>query len=504
MNRSTSKRHKSLAAKLLIGSSITLVCLLILVYFLATNYYRDHYYKNTTINGIDCSNKTVDEAISLLRYEADNYVLTIEERNDIVEHIVGSDIEFTISFGDVLEDILTKQSPYLWFTGIFKKSEHQFDSMICYNKDKLIEKINELDAFNPTIAEEPKNAYISDYTENGYTIIEATQGSLLNKEPVVKYIIEAVENFNDKIKLDDYDNCYVKPTIFSDDEALNSLVKILNQYTSTVLTYHFGDVTEVLDGSIIHTWLSVNKDNQVVLDENKVKEYVDYIGKTYNSFGRKRTFKTSYNKTIKVEGGDYGWWLNRVAERNEIIEAVLAGKQEEKNPAYYQTAQQYGSDDIGNTYVEINLSAQHLFYYKDGELIVESDFVSGNIAKDHGTPVGTYSITYKERDATLVGEDYEQPVKYWMPFNGSIGLHDADWRKAFGKDIFLTRGSHGCINLPPKVAKKIYENISKGTAVICYELPGTENYEVKDIPKKDSKNKDNNKTDSALNESRND
>lgn len=479
MNSRTTKRRSFSTKKLLIGSFLTLIVFLVAGYFLAVKYYSNHYHKNTIINGIDCSNKTVKEAMKLLKYEADNYVLTIKERGDIEEQILGSDIDFTISFGNSLDDLMEEQSPYKWFTAFGKKAEYEFSSMVSYDEEKLKQKINELDAFDPSIVVEPENAHISEYTEDGYTIVEATQGTKLMKNKVLSSIETAISGFEETISLEDLD-CYVKPTVASDDATLLSLCDTLNLYTSTVLTYHFGDVTEVLDGSIIHTWLSVDEDNQVVLDEEKVKDYVDYIGKNYNSFGRKRTFKTSYDKTITVSGGDYGWWLNRVAERQEIIEAVKSGTQAVKQPNYYQTAQQYGSDDIGNTYVEINLTAQHLFYYKDGVKITESDFVSGNVAKGHATPVGTYGITYKEREATLVGEDYETPVQYWMPFNGNIGLHDASWRTDFGKDIFLTKGSHGCINLPPKVAKKIYENISKGTAVICYELPGTENYEVKD------------------------
>lgn len=479
MNSRTTKKRSSLSTKLLIGSFLTLIVILLAGYLFAVKYYSNHFHKNTVINGIDCSNMTIEEAMKLLKYEADQYVLTIKERNDIEEQILGSDIEFTISFGNSLDNLMEEQSPYAWFTAFGKKTEYEFPSMISFDEKKLAQKIKELDAFDPAVYIEPDNAHISDYTEEGYTIVEATQGTKLKEKKVINAITEAVSSFEDNISLEKLD-CYVKPTVTSEDLTLKTLRDTLNLYTSTVLTYHFGDVTEVLDGSIIHTWLSINEDDQVVLDEEKVKAYVDYIGRNYNSFGRKRTLKTSYGKTITVTGGDYGWWLNRVAERQEIIEAIKSGTQAVKQPNYYQTAQQYGSDDIGNTYVEINLTAQHLFYYKEGVLIAESDFVSGNVARGHATPVGTYGLTYKEREATLVGEDYETPVDYWMPFNGNIGMHDADWRKDFGKDIFLKSGSHGCINLPPKIAKKIYENISKGTAVICYELPGTENYEVKD------------------------
>ena len=168
----------------------------------------------------------------------------------------------------------------------------------------------------------------------------------------------------------------------------------------------------------------------------------------------------------------------------ELTELLLNGEQLTREPAYFQIAQQYGTDDIGDTYVEVNLTAQHLFFYKEGSLVLETDYVSGNLSKEYGTPTGTYPVQYKENDATLVGEDYATPVKYWMPFNANIGFHDAPWRKAFGKDFYLTKGSHGCINMPPAKAKKMFENIKRGVAVVVYELVGTESYdkeEDKDI-----------------------
>jgi hypothetical protein len=141
---------------------------------------------------------------------------------------------------------------------------------------------------------------------------------------------------------------------------------------------------------------------------------------------------------------------------------------------YSQTAASHTGNDYGDTYVEINLSAQHLFFYVDGELLIESDFVSGNASKGWSTPGGIFPLTYKERNATLRGANYATPVSYWMPFNGNIGMHDSNWRSSFGKNIYKTNGSHGCINLPPSVAKVIFENIEQGMPVLCYYLSGTE------------------------------
>ena len=126
------------------------------------------------------------------------------------------------------------------------------------------------------------------------------------------------------------------------------------------------------------------------------------------------------------------------------------------------------SSDIGNTYVEVNLTKQHIWCYKDGALVAEGDIVTGNVSSGWETPQGVYKLKSKERDRILRGPGYASPVTYWMPFNGGIGLHDATWRNSFGGSIYKNNGSHGCINLPYNVASKIYNSIKVGDPIVCY------------------------------------
>ena len=104
--------------------------------------------------------------------------------------------------------------------------------------------------------------------------------------------------------------------------------------------------------------------------------------------------------------------------------------------------------------------------YEDGELILESPIVTGNGGKH--TRKGIYSLTYKTKNATLRGADYESFVYYWMPFEGGIGMHDATWRSNFGGNIYKTNGSHGCINMPLNNAKIVYENIDSLAPIIVW------------------------------------
>ena len=113
---------------------------------------------------------------------------------------------------------------------------------------------------------------------------------------------------------------------------------------------------------------------------------------------------------------------------------------------------------------------QEMWCYKDGELIVDTPVVTGNPNKGNETPAGgVWAIDAKMQDYVLRGEGYASPVDYWMPFNGDVGIHDMQNRAYFGGSIYLTNGSHGCVNTPYDAAQTIYNTVSIGTPVIVYE-----------------------------------
>ena len=135
------------------------------------------------------------------------------------------------------------------------------------------------------------------------------------------------------------------------------------------------------------------------------------------------------------------------AEQEALLTMLADKKSVAHTPQWTKEGYVTGENDIGSTYVEIDLSAQHLYFIKDGSVIMESPLVSGNMSR---------------------GADYATPVSYWMPFNGNIGMHDAGWRGSFGGTIYQTSGSHGCVNLPPNKAKEIYGYVEKNMPVVCY------------------------------------
>ena len=234
------------------------------------------------------------------------------------------------------------------------------------------------------------------------------------------------------------------------------------------VTYQFGDQSEVLDNDRILSWLQEKEDGSVAIDEQQAKAFVKELAEKYDTAYTTRTFHTTGGRDIQIAQGDYGWRIDKEAETKHLLELLATKQSAVCEPIYAQTAAVHAKNDWGTTYVEVSLTDQYLWLYKDGHCILESYFVSGNPTRGHATPKGIYGLTYKTRDATLSGEGYDSKVKYWMPFNRNVGLHDAPWRKTFGGQIYRNNGSHGCINLPPANAAKIYENVDKNTPVIVY------------------------------------
>ena len=443
------------------------------VYVGMSQKYKARFFPNTQINGVDASGKTAAEVQELISEGVNGYTLTIDERNNQTETIAGTDIKLHAEFDGSLEKMVAAQNPFAWLWHM-KQEEYTIGTMVAYDDAALESQIRNLSCLDPEKAVEPVNAKISEYVSGrGYSIEPEQEGTAVEAEKLTQAVTEAIENLQDHLSLEEAD-VYKKPTVLKDDASLAEQLDKMNKYAKMSVTYQFGDSTETLNGDQIHAWLIANADGSVSVDSSKVSEYVSEMAKAHNTSNKAKTLKTSYGSTIQVSGGTYGWKINQAAEMEALAAIIASGESTTREPEYSQKAASHGANDYGDTYVEINLTGQHLFFYKEGKLVVESDFVSGNLAKGWGTPAGSYPLAYKQKNAVLKGENYRTPVNYWMPFNNGIGMHDAKWRSSFGGTIYKTGGSHGCINLPPSVAKTIFDNISAGTPVICYNLPGTE------------------------------
>ena len=465
------KRHKKgrIAAVLLV---MFFVIALAFAYGRGVYYYKWSFFPQLEVNGVSCGNMSLQEAADKIQqWYADNYRLKLLDREgEELMEILPSDVQMVFPVEEELSKILEGQNAYRWFIYVFSEEGETREIVISpqYDMAKLQRLLEQRGLFDVSRGEAPQDAYISEYQEElkQFVIVPEREGTVLEQETTIACTAEALTGMQDSLDLYEA-GCFKTAEITADNEQLKRRLEALNRVVGTCITYDWNGAQEILDGELIHQWMVLDGE-EITLDEEQVAAYVAQMAKEYDTYGKKRKFVTTSGLTLTLPSGAYGWKTNRSAETEALIELILEGAVTEREPIYTSEGWVKGEDDIGDSYVEINLTDQHLYLYIDGEVVLETDFVSGNAANGNSTPAGVFGLTYKTRNGVLRGPDYETPVSYWMPFNGNIGMHDATWRRSFGGDIYLTNGSHGCINLPLKMAKTIYEYMSTGFPVICY------------------------------------
>lgn len=443
----------------------TIIGIILVIYLGGSLYFKDKFHIGFLINNIDVSANTTLEAKDKIENSLKNYELTIEGK-DKIEKINASDIDLNFNGEEKLNDILKSQNPFSWIINLFDPSAEILNNSITYDKNKLSNKIDKFVFFKKENVIEPKNASFK-YENGSFVIIEEEQGSKVDKKLLIKAIEEGIESGERTINLEEK-GVYIKPKYGKDSEKVLRTKEELNNMLNTNLNYSFGGKNLTLDKNEINDWFSVDKDMNININKKKVANYAYKIALQYNTKGKIRSFKTSTGKIVNVSGGNYGYSVDQAEEVKKIISSIKKGEKITREPVFSEKGNIYNGNDIGNSYVEISLGGQHIWFYKNGKLLVDSDIVTGDKSRGWATPAGVYKLTYKQKKAVLTGENYRTPVDFWMPFNGGIGLHDATWRSQFGGNIYVSNGSHGCVNLPYKVAEIIFNNIDGNMPIVCY------------------------------------
>ncbi|MGI6094857.1 MAG: peptidoglycan binding domain-containing protein [Lachnospiraceae bacterium] len=433
-------------------------------------YYSRYFFRGSTINGMDCTGKTLAGVKESISDEILSYTLTIEDQDGQKEVITAPQIRMAYVEDGKLDELKKQQNPFLWFLAFAHENDYDMAVTTEFDTATLKQIVDGLPFLQEENMTAPQDAHLQQNEQGVYEIVPEVMGNQLDYEKTLECIVSAVKEGKTELSLKEED-CYIRPAVYSDDESLNQKMQQYNTYLSSRITYDFGGRQEVIDGNTILTWLAEDEQGNVYLDEEKVLASMKELAIKYDTFGLSRQFTTSHGETITLKGGDYGWCMNQKEEAAAVMEIVQNGQSEEnRQPVYRYSAKDRSANDIGGTYVEVSISEQRMWCYKDGVCIVDTPVVTGNVSKQYDTPSGgCWAIDAKKKDAVLKGEGYSTPVTYWMPFNGNVGIHDADtWRSQYGGDIYLTNGSHGCVNTPYVNAEKIFNAVEIGTAVIVY------------------------------------
>lgn len=435
-----------------------------LAYLAASVYFMEHFFLGTAVNGENVEFQTVKQVNSLILEQAEGYGLTLLERGGTEESVTAQQLGMSFSETENVRNYKRVQNGFLWPRMFWQQDTYQIAPDITFDEETFDETLASLSCVQE--GEEPEDARV-ELTADGYELYPEQQGSRIKEDVLKEQVRAAAETLTETVDLEEA-GCYEAPSLTADSPEITELTAKLDQWFATEVTYEFGSQTEVVDSSVVAGFIQLDG-CEASLSEEAVRAWVAGLADRRDTYKKSRQFNSTLRGVITVSGGNYGWQIDQETETAALLASVEKGETAAKQPAWSREGKAWGdNNDVGDTYIEVDMGAQHMWAYKDGALLIDTDVVTGNISRNYGTPSMVAAIQYKDRNAVLRGDNYATPVKYWMPFYGNYGIHDASWRREFGGTVYLTNGSHGCVNTPPAAMKVIFENMDSGTPVVLY------------------------------------
>lgn len=454
-------------SRMVIAISVILIAVFGL-YIFQSQRYRDTYLPRTNVAGVDVGGKTEAQANQLLQKHFEQQKFTLVDGTKKLVSFTGKTAGVKPEFTQKLASLKQQQNPWSWpwhlvkGTSMAQASQSLTVDQTTFNQfvDKTITQLNQ----GRTAS---KNATI--VKKNGsFTISSAVSGNRLSAKQLKTTIRHGLASSNGQIAVK---TAYAKPTVNADSSSLKQAVTKLEKLHNEKITYAINGDKVTVPKATIYSWLTYTN-GKVSLDAAQVKAYIVSLNKQYATINKDRQFKSTKRGTVTVPAGTYGWSINTASEVTALSAKVLAGKDFTRTPIVQGSGYSTDKNDIGNTYIEVDKTNQHMWYYKDGQLVLDTDVVTGKPGQD--TPSGVDFIWNKQTNATLKGTNddgsaYASPVSYWMPVDYTgVGIHDASWQPKFGGDWYKEHGSHGCVNTPPTTMAKLYSLVDTGTPVVIF------------------------------------
>lgn len=448
---------------------MVVVVLLSIGYVVGVLFFSDKLLPLTTINDIPFGGKDLQFVKQKIdKISSDK--LTIKAKDDVTVEIPLADIEYTESFDmEKLNNIKAEQNRLLWPVKMIGKKNYDVTPAVNYSEVKLARLVDELDIVNGNSVINPKDAYIK--IDGGkYELVPEVVGNKLNVDLLKRVVNDAVSKGIDNIDLLETD-CYIAPKIYSDSPDIQSTIKKLDKLSKLNLIYDFDDRQVVVTYETIVPWL-IYENGKLEIDAEQARKFIEGLAGEFDTLRTNRQFQTTNFGIMTVGGGNYGWQIDVNTSTEKLMAAIDEGESVTMQPSYTTYGFSRKTDDIGDTYVEIDLTTQHIWFYKNGELFLDTPTVSGKPDGERDTPTGVFKLLSRETDRFLTGEDYKLHVDFWLPITwAGVGIHDSYWQPVYGGDRYITHGSHGCLNTPRDKVELLYNNLEIGTPVIVYKSP---------------------------------
>ena len=457
-----------------------IVVLIALAYLIGAWLFTFMFLPNSKIASLDVSMKTSDAVQQELNSSFNSFSI----------NVTGSGLDFKVDAATagvsadtskIVKDALSSVDIWKWPLEVM--TSHDYSKEISANLSEgnlgdvvqqQVDKVNEEKV-------DSVDAHLQ-WNESGsaFVVEQETYGTKIDAKAVEQLVTNAIVSMGTTVSVGS-EQC-IKPSILKTDSRWDAALKQANTYAKANFKIMMGDSeAATVNGSVIKDWLVVDDNLGVSLNSDAVNEWANGIAEGCNTVGTERTYtRPNGNKTITVSGGTYGWEADATGLSDEIVSAIQNGSTSPISVNVTQSANSLvpaGQADWGGRWIDIDLTEQHAYMYDGGNLVWETDVITGNPTVNEATPKGVWMVNAKRTNETLKGPtvngtpEWENTVQYWMPFIGnSHGMHDASWRSVFGGSVYQTADwSHGCINLPIDKAAALYELCQIGDAVIVHD-----------------------------------
>ncbi len=471
----------------LLIAAVTLIAFAIIVFSGRVSYYTEHFYEGTVINGVDISEMTLAEAGGAMQRMADDYTLTITDFEGRSYYAGAAVFGLTYEDDGTLENILAGQTPILWPFKKGRAGEYDISGALNVNRGSLEAWVSCLDCAGEAVM--PQDAYLTTDADGYYYIEPEVCGNTVDLPKMYDIVENAIRTGVPFIDMTDPDTfCYLTPSVYATDPELHARMASLNEdvYAAKVLESRIRELTDVtvvlagqfenyvLDPSNLTQWIRYDDEGEPYLETNEAYAWVDAFAAANGLTGSTNLFRTHDGYIVTVDQGPFsGWTMDTNATAKAVADAL---ETKTSGTVYPVMISADGIAQQDDSYIEIDLTDQMMWYFRGGEVLVETPIVSGNVVADLETPsYGVWTVDGKYTSYLMMAplnedgtRDYETVVNYWIPFNNDIGIHDLANREYFGGDIYIWDGSHGCINTPLDKVAQIYDLVDTGTKVVVY------------------------------------
>lgn len=441
----------------------TIIILLLTIFF--GIYTTKAFRYETYINGVNCSFLNMNGTVKKLEDKINDSKITLLFTENKEYTCLGSYFEIKLENYKEIEKILFEQQE----ENAISSKNYNIPDLYSVDENKVKNYLSSLSIFKSEM-KKPKDAYL-ELDENNRLVVKPEEyGNELKFEDAYEFMISELQQGKTTIDFRTITN--IEPRIKADNEKLNEQKDYINSILSVSIKYKTKyDGTVTLNDKTMKEWIYKDDKGNYGIDMDKnVPKFVDKLANKASYQLTSTPFKATGLGKINISFGRSTYaTINKEKEIERTKEQLKKGKSAEFDVIYNPLPNYLNI----STYVELDLSRQRVWMYVDGKQILNTPCVTGNVAGGYATPPGIFYLTYKTTDTTLEGynsdgSEYASPVKFWMPFNGGIGFHDASWRSSFGGNIYMTNGSHGCVNLPYWAAETLYNNINSSIPIILY------------------------------------